>query len=443
MVWSLWQLGPGTSYNWIGPQRNANDLRGMQSHLENGGAVFAQRPPGEVDAVVGRGPHGGTTEDGAMLNVAIRPSVLPSGTHAQEIQLGGVFFVGRTDLPHALVPTARYYALTRVDLALVESWPSYLTGLVSASERWAVSTAVQAAFMFTQGWLAATAIQHPVFSLPIVTIVCASCLHYFNVTEYEVSLAMFAIIGDGVMYIFTGIQNATGSPTPNTSIAIILIYLSVIGGLSSACGLSCLIWQSVVRLLKMCVHLLFVVPTRLIMDSRPTSFSPLQLSTVSSTESTLKDKAYQGVTVMDRPPVKRTATPAPTHRLPGSCKTSGRDSESEPSDETLTLPVDKEDEPVSPMKKQLPTMRHAHLLLMGRADGLAVSPKPRHGKRIKPETRLMSDLMYRSVVRSVSENGPVIAQLRNKHREFYVGRKAEFKRQMDDCYETGILMATR
>ena len=72
--------------------------------------------------------------------------------------------------------------------------------------------------------------------------VCARCLHYFIMTVYEVWWMLFALIGDGIMYILTVMQYMTGSPTPNTLIMILLIYLAVIGGLSSACGLSFLIW---------------------------------------------------------------------------------------------------------------------------------------------------------------------------------------------------------
>ena len=161
--------------------------------------------------------------------------------------------------------------------------------------------------------------------------------------------------------------------------------------------------------MKMCIRLLFAVPTLLIIGSSPTAFSTVMPGAISSAENALKGKADQGGTAMGRPTTKRTSKPAPTHRLPSASKTSGRDSESEPSDETLSVPADKEDVPIVTMEKPLPTMCQAHLLLMDRSDGLAASPKPCHGKRIKPETLLISDWLYQSGVRAVSENGPVIA----------------------------------
>ena len=126
MVWSFWPLGNGANYNLIGPHRNAKDLRGAKSHWVSGGVVSTQRSPCGIASTVRKGAHERTTEEGTMLNVAIHPSAGSTGPLAREIEMAGECFAWRAAFPHATVPTARYYALTRTDLATHQSRPAYL-----------------------------------------------------------------------------------------------------------------------------------------------------------------------------------------------------------------------------------------------------------------------------------------------------------------------------
>ena len=58
------------NYNWIGPEHDAKELRALKHHLSSGGIVFAQRSPGDMEAIVSRCAHGRTSDHDTMLNVS-------------------------------------------------------------------------------------------------------------------------------------------------------------------------------------------------------------------------------------------------------------------------------------------------------------------------------------------------------------------------------------
>ena len=119
------------NYNWIAPHNTAEDLRGGKSHLDNGGVVSAQRAQGEIAAIVSRGANGKTTEEGAMLNVTKHDPSNPTGPLAQEIEMAGSCFVGRTASPQSSVPEVRHYAPIRADFDPYPSWPTYVVGEIT------------------------------------------------------------------------------------------------------------------------------------------------------------------------------------------------------------------------------------------------------------------------------------------------------------------------
>ena len=82
----------------------------------------------------------------------------------------------------------------------------------------------------------------------------------------------------------------------------------------------------------------------------------------------------------------------------------------------------------------------AHLLCMARSDGASISPKPCMGRRVKPEAVLTMDWFFQHGKRVVASDGPVMTWLCGKHREYYAGRKAEYRCQIADSLYTGILM---
>lgn len=186
MVWP-WSVSSLMNFNWIGPDHNPKDLRALENHLASGGIVYVLRSAGDFSAIVSRGSHGRTSDSGTMLNVSLHASLVPNGTLAHDINSTGTCFVGRAAIPHASAPTVRYYALTRSDLMLRPSRISAVPGAIYSSDAWLRDMLAHATFMFSQGLLTATAIQHPVFSLPIVTVICACCLQYYNLTLLDFS----------------------------------------------------------------------------------------------------------------------------------------------------------------------------------------------------------------------------------------------------------------
>ena len=153
MVWTGWRDTPlRASYEWIGPEHNPRDVRTLKYHLVSGGLAFVQRSPDEIVAVIGRCDHGRTSDMGTVLNVTIPPST-PNGALADEIVLAGGVFAGRTAIPHASLPTVRYYALTRTDLgppALTRV--AFFTSSLHQMRRWTQMLGTTTAFMFAHGW---------------------------------------------------------------------------------------------------------------------------------------------------------------------------------------------------------------------------------------------------------------------------------------------------
>ena len=109
--------------------------------------LFPQRSPGERDAIVGRGVHGRT---GALLKASTHMSLDPHGAPAQEIQMGGAVFIGRTVLPNTNAPTVRYYALARTDLGFTSSRPDSVSRSLQTSVKWLWEADAQSTFMFAQ-----------------------------------------------------------------------------------------------------------------------------------------------------------------------------------------------------------------------------------------------------------------------------------------------------
>ena len=101
--------------------------------------------------------------------------------------------------------------------------------------------------------------------------------------------------------------------------------------------------------------------------------------------------------------------PSPFHdpviRLPGPNQTSGRDSSSAQSVVSsgggVAVPIKS-----LPLRKErgahISPLRRATLLLIDKADGLPISPKPCHGKRVTPETALTSHWLYQDGLRMAS-----------------------------------------
>ena len=78
MVWP-WSVGSIMDFNWIGPTRNAENLRTLKHHLDSGGIIYVQRSAVGFASIISRWPHDRTTESGTMLNVSTRASIYPTG----------------------------------------------------------------------------------------------------------------------------------------------------------------------------------------------------------------------------------------------------------------------------------------------------------------------------------------------------------------------------
>ena len=131
---------------------------------------------------------------------------------------------------------------------------------------------------------------------------------------------------------------------------------------------------------------------------------------------------------------------------PDSDKNSGCDAASEPSEIASIKEVSKSVKtvPAQPGRtSEDKVVSQAHLPFLGKSDGLDVSPKPCHGRRIKPEAVLAMGWFSKSGSRVVSPVGPAVAAVCGKRREYYTVRKAEYKCQTGDFFETGILIESR
>ena len=159
-------------------------------------------------------------------------------------------------------------------------------------------------------------LQHPVFAFPVVTVVCSSCLRYYNMTFMDAIWWLVSCAGDIVMIGVYLIQKMTGGPTPNTLVAILLIYGLVLRGLSSACGMAFFIWKTTLWMVHMVVYYCFTIPVSVLRTWGPTSTMPLSPGTTFPPH-------HQSTLV---------PSSAPTRQLPDSDKTSGCDSNSAPSE---------------------------------------------------------------------------------------------------------------
>ena len=125
-------------------------------------------------------------------------------------------------------------------------------------------------------------------------------------------------------------------------------------------------------------------------------------------------------------------------------KTAGVDSGSDHS----VFPHPPSPHPTDPLiinqpKADAPSVCHAHLVFLDRYGGVALSPNPCQGKRIKTGFRLNVDWFFQHGVRVEAHDGPVAVQMCSKNRGYYDGRLAGRKCQHSDCREAGILMGFR
>ena len=199
-----------------------------------------------------------------MLNVSTHPSLAPNSTLTNDINASGACFVGCTAIPHASAPTVRYYSLTPSDRDPQYSWLSAVPGLVYSASVWLRDVIPHTTFMFPQGWLTAAAFHRPVLAFPIVTAICASCLHYFNLTLFDAFWGAMTMDGHGVAYARQLIQVVTGEPTTNAVVSIVLVYLVALCGLSSACGMAFLVWRRFLFSVSMIINILSHQPDALL-----------------------------------------------------------------------------------------------------------------------------------------------------------------------------------
>ena len=176
MVWPF-PAGSIMNYNWIGPTHNAKHLRSIKQHLESVGIAYAQRSPGEFDALANRGPHDRATGSGTLLSVSVHSSIGPACALAMEIDAAGSCFISRTALPHSSAPNARYYASTRPDVSVPTSWLYSVSVVMCSPGIWLRYVMIYTAFMFPQGWMAGDSIQHQVMEFHIETVIRANCTH--------------------------------------------------------------------------------------------------------------------------------------------------------------------------------------------------------------------------------------------------------------------------
>ena len=163
-------------FQWIGPEHTVPEIRAVKRHLDSGGIVFVCRSPDEKAAIIAKGAHGRTEKAGAVLNVSSHSALDQTNPLAQEIDLIGACFIGRTIFPHDVFPTVRYYAYARTGLPSIPPSTGFSQRFshLTLAWDWIRSSMSYTFFMFTQGWLTGAAIQHPVFAFPILTVVYAS-----------------------------------------------------------------------------------------------------------------------------------------------------------------------------------------------------------------------------------------------------------------------------
>ena len=133
-----------------------------------------------------------------------------------------------------------------------------------SSPIWLRGMTLRTSFMFTQGWLTAADFQHPLLAFPIVTIICASGMHYYSMTPAGASSGAIALAGDGVVYALYLIQWITGASTNNASVFVLILYMVILRGISSSCGLAFLFWKGFLFIINSGLQLLAYAPVAMI-----------------------------------------------------------------------------------------------------------------------------------------------------------------------------------
>ena len=253
MVWAgWWTTPPRATYAWMGPEHTTKDLGIPKSHLASGGLAFVQRSPDEVVTAMARWGLERTIELGAVLNVTVHHST-PKNSLADEIVLAGGAFISRSAIPRPLLPTARYYSVTRTDIiAPAPNWLNPIQSSVQRANLWFGTAMMSTVFMFTRGWLVATAVTLPVAAFPIAAVIGAANLHYLNVAIWAVFAAAAVVIKDGVWATSQLAYQVTGSPSMQTLALVVMMYLLSVCGISSAMGMILLFPRWFWATMRMC-----------------------------------------------------------------------------------------------------------------------------------------------------------------------------------------------
>ena len=162
--------------------------------------------------------------------------------------------------------------------------------------------------------MADVSIRRPTFSFRIANLVCDSCHLYCNMSSYGAFWGILILSVGGFIYALSLIHRVAGEPTPDTSIAILLIC----GG-SSACEMAFPIWKSSLWLINAGFHFLIVLRARSVRGSAPSS--GIQIPPVGGPIVTAMagQRESQSTSAPAKHP-KRSSTPAPIKRLPNSNK---------------------------------------------------------------------------------------------------------------------------
>ena len=164
--------------NWYGPSHTARELRRAKSHRASGGIVYVARSPGDMAAITRLGDHARANEMGALLNAPTHQSLGKTWDLAREIPRACYFSIGREAIPHEDYPAVRFYAFTRVNVGLQRSRPGVLLRTYHQASDWIYVVSTNELFMFAKGWLADTAISHPVVDCPVGAVMTTTAFHY-------------------------------------------------------------------------------------------------------------------------------------------------------------------------------------------------------------------------------------------------------------------------
>ena len=293
---------------------------------------------------------------------------------------------------------------------------------------------------FSTGWLSGVAAHHPVLAFPIVTLVSAVCLQYYNLTLSEAAWLVISWIGSGVFTVLQWVQVLTGDPSPNAIVFILLIYVAVIIGISSAFGCAFAIWRFVINMVGGIVRFFFARPISFIRAaSRECEPVPLERSLPVSLDShrTLPTQAMQ-VSADALPPSDTARDIIDSNKTSGIDSGSDHSSTSSPPTPPAPIPVISDHDLMAPTR-----VCQAHLIRMDRFDGTALPNKPCQGEKNKMAHLLNADWFSQHGTRVLTHDGPVSVYLCSKRRLYYDGRLAEFKCQYKCCFDLGILMEFR